>query len=87
MNILFLKMFSHVPKLFTNLISIQKLILDSNYSVNFSFNIYKIQGKELRRMIGLAWENAGLYYLDGPNGQETKEEVHPMSCLVESNKD
>ena len=38
-------------------------------------------------MIGLARAKASLYYLDGPNGKETKEKVHPMSCLVLSNKD
>jgi len=38
-------------------------------------------------MIGLARAKASLYYLDGSSVQESKEQVQPRSCLVQSNKD
>ena len=38
-------------------------------------------------MIGVASAKAALYYLDGSSVQENKEQVHPRSCLVQSNKD
>jgi len=71
----------HVLKLFTDLISIQKLILDNNCSANFS-TFCKIQEQEPKKMIGLAKAGVGLYYLDGSSEQENKGKVSAVSCLV-----
>ena len=49
-----LKNVLHVPNLFTNLISIQKLIEDTNCHVLFHLNICEIQEQGKKRMIGLA---------------------------------
>ena len=81
-NHLTLKDVLHVPKLFTNLISIQKLTLDNNYSVNFSSTCCEIQGQGLKKRIGLAIVRAGLYYFDGSNGEGNKGKVNLVSCLV-----
>lgn len=60
MNISPLKNVIHVPKLFTNLISIQKLIEDTNSSVIFHSNVCDIQEQDMKMMIGLARARAGL---------------------------
>jgi len=57
----------HVPKLFTNLIFIQKLVLNNNCSANFYPTFYEIQGQESKKMIALAKARANLYYLEGPS--------------------
>jgi len=47
-----LKNVFHVPKLSTNLISIQKLTKDLSYNVIFDSNICVLQDKNLGRTIG-----------------------------------
>jgi len=77
-----LKNVLHVPKLFTSLISIQKLIEDTNCSVIFHSNVYELQEPGKKRMIGLAKARAGLYYLAKPSGQVNKEGTPLVSYLA-----
>jgi len=61
-----LKNVLHVPKLSTNLISVQKLTKDLSCNVVFHIN-YILQDKNSGRMIGHAREWNGLYYMEEPN--------------------
>ena len=61
-----LKNVLHVPKLSTNLISIQKLTKDLSCNVFYS-NYCILQDKNSGRMIGHAREWNGLYYIKDPN--------------------
>jgi len=81
-----LKNVLHVPKLFANLISIQKLIEDTNCSAFFYSNVCEIQEQGKKRMIGLVRAREGFYYLEEPGGHD-KESLPVMSCLAQSNED
>lgn len=74
-----------VPKLFTNLISIQKLIEDTNCHALFHSNICEIQEQGKKKMIGLVRAREGLYYLEEPDGQDKQRFFSRVSCLVQSN--
>jgi len=80
-----LKNVLHVLELFTNLISIQKLIEDTNCHVLFHSNICEIQEQGKKRMIGLARAREGLYYLEELDGQDKQRFFSRVSCLVQSN--
>lgn len=69
-KILALKNVLHVPKLFTNLLSIQKLTKDSNCNVVFNGSHCIFQELGTRRMIGHAREKNSLYYLEESSGQD-----------------
>nr|KYP41064.1 Retrovirus-related Pol polyprotein from transposon TNT 1-94 [Cajanus cajan] len=62
-----LKNVLHVPKLSTNLISIQKLTKDLSCNVVFYSNSCILQDKNSGRTIGHAREWNGLYYMEDPN--------------------
>lgn len=64
-----LKNVLHVPKLFANLVSIQKQTKDANYNVIFYPSHCVFQETGMRKMIGRAREIDGLYYLEGPSEQ------------------
>ena len=61
-----LKNVLHVPKLSTNLISVQKLTQDLSCNVIFHNNHCVFQDKDSGEMIGHAKEQDGLYYLETP---------------------
>ena len=83
-NHLILRDVLHVPKLYTNLISIKKLTQDANCLAIFSPNSCEFQERDSRKMIGYAKVKEGLYYLK--EFSELKY-VPPMSFLAKSNKD
>nr|KYP63418.1 hypothetical protein KK1_017987 [Cajanus cajan] len=62
-----LKNVLHVPKLYTNLISVQKLTNDISCNVVFNNNCCVFQDKESGRTIGRARERNGLYLLEEPS--------------------
>src|ERR1051325_3805765 len=62
-----LKNVLHVPKLSTNLISIQKLTKDLSCNVVFHNNSCILQDKNSGKTIGHAREWNGLYYMEDPN--------------------
>lgn len=66
----------HVPKLSTNLISVQKLTKDLPCNVIFHSNHCVFQDKDSGRMIGHAREGNGLYYLKEPNQFITEKNYH-----------
>ena len=70
-----LKNVLHVPKLSTNLLSIQKLTHDLNCVVIFYPTHCEFQDQNTGKMIGRAKEKAGLYYL------ETENQVPKMVSL------
>ena len=82
-----LKNVLHVPKLFANLISIQKLIEDTNCSAFFYSNVCEIQEQGKKRMIGLVRAREGLYSLEEPDGQDKQRFFSRVPCLVQSNSD
>ena len=86
-NKLILKDVLHVPKLFTNLISIKKLTHDANCRVIFYPFFCEFQEKDPRKVIGHARVKEGLYHLEDSSGQITKKHFSPISLLVKSNKD
>ena len=61
---LILKNVLHVPRLFTNLVSIKKLTQDLRCNVVFHHSYCVFQDEDSRRMIGHARERDGLYYLE-----------------------
>jgi hypothetical protein len=61
-----LKRVLHVPKLFVNLISIQKLTSDLSCSVTFQNDCCILKDKESGKSIEHAKEWNGLYYLEKP---------------------
>ncbi|RVW64179.1 hypothetical protein CK203_046335 [Vitis vinifera] len=63
---LMLKNVLHVPRLTTNLISIQKLTQDLHCNVVFYHSHCVFQDEDSGRMIGHARERDGLYYLKAP---------------------
>ncbi|RDY01438.1 hypothetical protein CR513_15232, partial [Mucuna pruriens] len=72
----------HVPKLANNLISIHRLIQDWNCLVTFFRSHCVIQELTIRRTIGVAKEQGGLYYLqDTKVGNNNKEDL-PSSQRV-----
>ncbi|GMI89878.1 hypothetical protein HRI_002657100 [Hibiscus trionum] len=87
-NILLRKVL-HVPKLFTSLISIPKLVRDTNCSVLFHSTHCFFQEQETKKMIGRAKEINGLYYLENLGGQVRILNTPPSSFLSNStnNKD
>ncbi|TYH91972.1 hypothetical protein ES332_A13G150700v1 [Gossypium tomentosum] len=58
----------HIPKLFTNILSIQKITKGSNCSVVFYPNRCVFQKQSTRRIIRHAKEVNGLYYLEESSG-------------------
>ena len=81
-----LKNVLHVPKLFTNLLSIQRITKDSNCSVVFYHNRCLFQEQNTRRMIGHAKEVNGLYYLEESSGEVSALNSSPLSFISESIK-
>ena len=79
-----LKNVLHVPKLFANLVSIQKLTKDSNCSVTFFPSHCVFQEQDTKRMIGRASERDGLYYLENQSGRTRVENPLSTSFLSES---
>ncbi len=65
----------HVPKLSTNLISIQKLTHDLCCQATFSDTYCIFQDKDSGKRIGRAKEQDGLYYLELPS-QHEKSSLH-----------
>ena len=57
----------HVPKLSTNLISIQKLTQYTGCNVTFYLTHYVFQDQDLGKMIGPTKEQNGLCYLETPS--------------------
>jgi hypothetical protein len=64
---LILKNVLHVPRLSTNLVSIQKLTQDLRCNVVFHHSYCVFQDEDSGRMIGHARERDGLYYLETPS--------------------
>ena len=69
----------HVPKLFTNLISIQKLTKDTNCRVIFYPLFYEFQEKDSRKMIGCDRVEDGRYHLEDYSGQLERGKFSPIS--------
>ena len=82
-----LKNVLHVPKLSTNLISIQKLTHDMNCSVFFYPSHCIFQDQVSGKRIGHAKERDGLYYLEEPRTSSVIKNKLPLSLLSSSNKD
>lgn len=74
----------HVPKLFTNLISIQKLTQDLCCNVIFHNNYCVFQDKGSGRTIGRARERNGLYHLETPSQLNMIKGSPPSSFIAES---
>nr|KYP61346.1 hypothetical protein KK1_015833 [Cajanus cajan] len=77
-SFIILKNVLHVPKLYTNLISVQKLTNDISCNVVFNNNCCVFQDKESRRTIGRARERNGLYLLEEPS-LSISEKKKPVS--------
>ena len=77
-----LKNMLHVTKLFTNLMSIQKLILNTNCSVIFYSTHYEIQKQGTKKRIGFAKARAGLFYLEGLSEQDKQGQIPLVLCLA-----
>jgi len=82
-----LKNILHVPKLFTNLISIQKLTSDANCHVISYPTFCEFQEQNTKKMIGHARAKAELYNLETSGEQANKRKASPTSFLVQSNND
>ena len=74
----------HIPRLSTNLIFIQKLTLDLSCHVVFHHSYYVFQDKDSGKMIELAREQGGLYYLEEPNQSSTLKGSLSQSFLSKS---
>ena len=81
---LVLKNILHVPKLSTNLVSIQKLTHDLQCYAMFSPSYCVFEDQGSRRKIGLAKERNGLYHLESP--QKIMSNLS-LLFLSSSNKD
>jgi hypothetical protein len=79
-----LKNVLHVPKLSTNLVSIQKLTKDLSCSVIFHSNHCVFQDKNSGRTIGHGREGNGLYYLEEPNQLVIAKNLPVCSLMSES---
>ena len=77
----------HVPKLCTNLVSIQKLTHDANCHAIFYPFYCEFQEKESRKMIGRARIRNDLYHLEDPSGKNKRGQCFLTSFLAKSNKD
>ena len=63
----------HVPKLCTNLVSIQKLTHDANCRVIFYPFFCEFQEKESRKMIGRVRVKDGFYHFKDLSGHSKRE--------------
>ena len=81
-----LKNVLHVPKLSTNLLSIQKLTHDLNCVVIFYPTHCEFQDQNTGKMIGRAKERAGLYYLETVNQSKSVQDGQSLSYLSTTNK-
>ena len=89
-SLLVLKNVLNVPKLSTNLVSIQKLTQDLYCIVIFHPTHYVFQDQDLGTMIGHAKEHDGLYYLETSNNQsiiKDKSSLLFLSNCYSSNKE
>ena len=84
---LILKNVLHVPKLSTNLISIQKITNDINCDVTFYPTHCVFQDRILGKKIGLAKEKDGLYYLETVSKSTSVKENISLSVISSWNKD
>jgi len=84
---LVLKNVLHVPKLSTNLMSIQKLTKDLNCHVTFYPSYCDFQDQDSGRRIGRAKEKDGLYYLEISTTPSMIKTNLSSSFLSSSNKD
>ena len=87
---LILKNVLHVPKLSTNLVSIQKFTWYSCYNMVFHHNNCVFQDEDSGKMIGHAKERDGLYYLETlSNSNITKSKLSHsfISEFFSSNKE
>ena len=78
-----LKNVFHVPKFSVNLVSVHKLTKDLNCIVTFSSTHCEFQDQGMGKMIGLARERNGLYYLES-SGQNSTRNNFPFSFLSKS---
>ena len=86
---LLLKNVLHVPRLTTNLVSIQKLTKDLHCKVVFNHSYCVFQDKDSERTIMHATERDGHYYLEAPNQSNTTKGItshSPVSKSFSSNK-
>ena len=81
---LYLKNVLHVPKLSTNLISIHQITKDLNCKVTFFSTHCIFQDQITGRMIGLAKERNGLYYLEDMSGSVDKDNLLSFSYSSEN---
>ena len=79
-----LKKVLHVPKLSTNLVSVQKLTQDLLCNVVFYNSYCVFQEKDSGRTIGHARERDGLYYLEEPTRSNVFKSRFPNSLMSES---
>ena len=84
---LVLKNVLHVPRLSTNLVSIQKLTQDLICRVIFYASYCEFQDQSSDRKIGLAKEHNGLYYLSASSQPESNKSASSTSFFSSSNKD
>lgn len=76
-----LKNVLHVPKLSTNLFSVQKLTRDLCYRVIFHHNYCVFQNQNSGKMIGHARERDGLYYLEASSQSNITNRKLPSFVL------
>ena len=81
-----LKNVLHVPKLSTNLISIQNLTKDLSCNVVFYSNSCILQDKNSGRMIGHAREWNDLYYIKDPNMPTMSHSLISESTMTNKEK-
>jgi len=81
-----LKNVLHVPKLSTNLISVQKLTKDLSCNIVFHNNYCILQDKNSGRTIGHAREWNDLYYMEDPNQPIKSQTLISESIMTSKEK-